>query len=177
MTTPTASTPGPVGDGSAPRPGLTWGLKRSFIRYISTLPDGGHQETDGASLTDGSSFHFAPAPGATYDPATGTGILTFRGDVRLTGHHGMLFVMVADPWIEFRDGAAVLSVIDSRHWPDRDTRLPLATLAPAAPSVSDAGLVWAETPAHLSEAGQAVFNDQYGAGEELDPVFVVYPVP
>ncbi|WP_164737384.1 HtaA domain-containing protein [Georgenia sp. SYP-B2076] len=175
MTADPARTAGPAGDDSLPGPGLTWGLKRSFIRYISRLPDGGHRETDGASLTHGSFFTFEPADGSTYDPSTGTGVLKFRGDVRLTGHHNMLFVMIADPWIALDGGAGVLSVIDSRHWPDRDRRIPLATLTLGAPAVSGAGYVWGETPAYLSEEGQAVFNEQYAAGEELDPVFVVYP--
>ncbi len=157
-------------------PGLTWGLKRSFVRYLSFLPDGGHSEADGASLVHGNFFHFEPAEGSSYDPATRTGTLRFRGDVRLTGHHGMLFVMIADPWVEVRDGVGVLSVVDHRQWPDRSHRLVLATLEVAAPARAGAAWVWPETAAALAADAQWLFNDQYAPGEELDPIFMVLPV-
>ncbi|MET4538638.1 hypothetical protein ABIE37_000393 [Arthrobacter bambusae] len=155
-----------------PLPGLTWGLKRSFIKYISALPDGGHAVSGGASLAHSSFFNFQPSGGSTYSPLTGGGILKFAGEVCLTGHHNLLFVMIADPWIEFADGGAVLSVADTRHWPDRGRRIPLARLRAETLSRSERG-VYGEARTFLTGEGRGVFNDQYGDGEELDPVFIL----
>lgn len=157
------------------RPGLTWGLKRSFIRYVSRLPDGRHAETDGASVVRSSVFHFELADTAGYDRDTGLGLVTFRGDVRIAGHGNLLFVMIADPWVEFRDDGGVLIVVDVQHWPDRDRRMPLATLGAAHRDVTAAGDVWAWLPAFLTAEGRAVFNDQYPTGTELDPLVISLP--
>ncbi|WP_104087963.1 HtaA domain-containing protein [Cryobacterium sp. N19] len=159
-----------------PLPGLTWGLKRSFIRYISMLPDGGHSVSGSASLTYSSFFNFEPAADSTYDPITGRGALKFVGEVRLTGHHNLLFVMIADPWIEFRDGEATLSVADTRYWPDRRRRIPLAILQAETLSRSIHG-VCGEARTFLTGEGVEVFNGQYGDGEELDPVFILGSTP
>lgn len=157
-----------------PLPGLTWGLKRSFIRYISMLPDGGHTVSGSASLAHSSYFNFQLSAGSTYDPATGSGTLKFAGDVCLTGHHNLLFVMIADPWIDFGDGEAVLSVTDTRYWPDRGRRIPLAILDTERLSRSIHG-VCGEARTFLTGEGREVFNGQYADGEELDPVFILGP--
>jgi hypothetical protein len=157
-----------------PRPGLTWGLKRSFIRYISTLPDGTHTETAGATLEPPSLFRFSPT-GSDLDPTTGLGTMRFRGEVRLGGHRGMLGVLIADPWVKMTAGGAVLSVVDARHWPDRSRRLALATLASVRPAETPDGLVWGPVPAHLTAEGAHVFGGQYAAGEEMDTVVAYLP--
>lgn len=175
MTQPQRADLPPV-QGSGPLPGLTWGLKRSFIRYISMLPDGGHTVSGSASLTHSSFFNFQPSAGSTYNPATGRGTLKFAGEVCLTGHHNLLFVMIADPWIELGDRKAVLSVTDTRYWPDRGQRIPLATLQAETLSRSVHG-VCGEARTFLTGEGREVFNGQYGDGEELDPVFILGPVP
>ena len=166
----------PAEDPETPPEGLTWGIKRSFIRYISTLPDGGHAIGDGASLAHTSFFTFAPAPGSTFDPVTATGTLKFKGQVRLTGHHNMLFVMVADPWIELDHENAVLTVVDATAWPDRTRRIHLATLTPGAHQVLPGGsIVFPSVQARLAESGAATFGGNYPAGEEMDPLFVFHP--
>src|SRR5512134_1772276 len=71
--------------------GLSWGIKRSFVDYIASLPDGSVSATDGATVSGTSLFCFSPET-SDYDVARGTGVLRFRGDVRLAGHHGMLLV-------------------------------------------------------------------------------------
>lgn len=158
------------------RPGLVWGLKRSFISYVSRLPDFAHAETDGASLVRSSRFHFDGAEGSTYDAATGHGVLTFRGDVRLAGHGRLLYVMIADPWVEFGPERAVLSVVDIEHWPDRTKRMPLATLQTVgAPRTTATTRVWDEVRTFLAPEGQWVFNDQYPVGTELDPLTITVP--
>ncbi|OLT46373.1 hypothetical protein BJF85_17275 [Saccharomonospora sp. CUA-673] len=159
-----------------PQPGLTWGLKRSFVAYVARLRDGGCGAKDGGSVVDGSFFHFEP-DAAEAEPATSE-VLRFRGDVRLAGHGGLMYVMVHSPWVEFdAGGAARLTVVDIEHWPDTARRMPLADLAPGEPEV-DAGLrVWRDVPATLTAEGRELFNDQYEAGQPLDPVTFTAPAP
>ncbi|MFC4002970.1 HtaA domain-containing protein [Prauserella oleivorans] len=168
-----ARSPDHAGDGD--RAGLTWGLKRSFVAYVARLRDGACGAKDGGSVVDSSYFHFEHADGSGYDPATGKGVLKFRGDVRLVGHAGLLYVMLLDPWLEFTGDGAVLSVVDIEHWPDRSHRLPLATLDVVEPAVGAGGRTWTGMPAYLTSEGQEVFNGQYVVGERLDPVSVVVP--
>lgn len=205
-----------------PQPGLTWGLKRSFVAYVSRLRDGGCGAKDGGSVVDGSFFHFEPsdpdhagsdhadpehasagASALAQDPASmraadrsdaeaapaGSGtepagnapvvtedVLCFQGDVRLVGHAGLLFVMLKDPWVEFTSDGAVLSVVDVEHWPDTSRRMPLATLEPVAPVTTQTLRVWSDVPAKLTEQGVELFNEQYAAGQPLDPVTFAVPI-
>lgn len=189
-----------------PQPGLTWGLKRSFVAYVSRLRDGGCGAKDGGSVVDGSYFHFEPAgpagsaqhsvvdatpatPTSTRQAATSqagssqaaspaavsSDVLRFQGDVRLVGHAGLLFVMLKDPWVEFTPDGAVLTVVDVEHWPDTSMRMPLAVLEPAEPVDGQGVRVWADVPARLTEQGVELFNEQYAAGQPLDPVTFAAP--
>jgi hypothetical protein len=168
MTDPASTSSGPA---PLSHPGLTWGVKRSFVRYLSLLPDFRHAETDGAFLVSGSFFHFPHADDDAV-PATGVGAagpMRFRGEVRLTGHRGMLAVVIADPWVELRDGRTVLTVVD--HRPDGAGRMPIALLRPTA-SVTGTFRRWT---ASLTDEARWLFDDQYPPGEELDPVEVGLP--
>ena len=176
-------------------PVLRWGIKRSFISYLSRIPDGSVSADAGASIVSGSYFQFAPdggglvgkagspaEPGTAEDPTpagVGTaGIRRFRGQVRLSGHHGMMSLFVADPWLEFDAEGAVLSVAEPGHVPGSGARLELLRLAVpkvagtevAGTEVADTG--WTELPAQLAPAAVDLFNGQYAAGEEMDPVFL-----
>ena len=174
MTAPHA-TVGPIDAVAADsaQPGLTWGLKRSFIRYISSLRDGQHAELEGASLVPPSSFRFSTDSTELDDDGTGT--IRFRGQVRLGGHGGMLFVMIADPWVEIGRDAALLTVVDVEHWPDTSRRMPLATLELPDATRTEAGLLWSSVEVRLTREGTEVFNDQYAVGEEMDPLTMLIP--
>ena len=169
-------------------PVLRWGIKRSFISYLSRLPDGSVSAGAGASIVSGSYFQFEPDGGAPADagaPADSApaGVRRFRGQVRLSGHHGMMSLFVADPWLEFGAAGAVLSVADPQQAPGGGARLELLRLdlpagtgssgtglEPAAPGVAGTG--WKELRAQLAPAAVELFNGQYAAGEEMDPVFL-----
>lgn len=170
-------------------PVLRWGIKRSFISYLSRLPDGSVSADAGASIVSGSYFQFAPDcgglvgeagsadPGTAEDPTpagVGTaGIRRFRGQVRLSGHHGMMSLFVADPWLEIDAGGAVLSVADPGQMPGSGARLELLRLAvPKVAGTAVAVTRWTELPARLAPAAVDLFNGQYAAGEEMDPVFL-----
>lgn len=150
--------------------GLTWGVKRSFISYLTRLPDGAVSATDGATVVASSLFNFAP-DSSDYDVSTATGAVRFSGDVRMAGHHGMMFVRLLDPWIEFREDQAELSVMTI----DDDggfQRIALGTLPPVAPESVPGASIWQGVDVALTLAGSEVFNQQYSAGQEMDPVFI-----
>lgn len=55
----------------------------------------------------------APAAGA----GVPGGIQKFRGQARHSGHHGMMSLSIADPWLEFGADGVVLSVADLQRAP------------------------------------------------------------
>lgn len=152
------------------RPGLSWGVKRSFARYIDAMPDGRRGAGHGATETEHGLYFFELDDASDYDPVSGEGVIKYRGDVRYAGHGGMLFVMIVDPWIEFTGSAAVLSVLDAEHWPRREHRIQLATLALEETASQQLPEGWAHLTARLTPQGSAVFNDVYPVGEILEPV-------
>ncbi len=165
--TPASASPAPL-----PLPGLTWGIKRSFLDYISGLPDGAVSAADGATVTASGEFCFAPA-GSEYDPASGTGVLRFRGDVRVAGHHGMMFVRLLDPWVEFTAGHGVLS-ISTGDGGGKD-RSDVGTLRTAAPRNMEGFLVWERVEVAVSLAGSELFDGQYADGQAMDPLVIRVP--
>jgi hypothetical protein len=150
-----------------PPPGLSWGIKRSFIDYIASLPDGSVSATAGATVSGSSLFCFSP-DSSDYDVVRGTGVLRFRGDVRLAGHHGMLLVRLLDPWITFTSGSGVLS-ISTGGGPDRSA---VGFLSPATPRDADGSLVWDHVDVVISPEGSELFDGQYAAGQPMDPLFI-----
>lgn len=147
--------------------GLSWGIKRSFIDYIASLPDGSVSATDGATMSGSTLFCFSPAT-SDYDAALGTGVLRFRGDVRLSGHHGMLLVRLLDPWITFTSGSGVLSISTG----DGQDRTAVGFLSPAKPREADGSLVWEHVDVVISPEGSELFDGQYAAGQPMDPLFI-----
>lgn len=158
-------------------PALRWGIKRSFIDYLSRLPDGSVSADAGASIVSGSYFQFEPDGGASAAEAGWpAGVRKFRGQVRLSGHQGMMSLFVTDPWLEFGAEGVLLSVADPRRTPGSEARLELLRLAvPRGPE--SAATEWTELPAQLAAAGVELFNGQYVAGEEMDPVLLGREVP
>ena len=159
---PASAAPDPL-----PALGLSWGIKRSFIDYISSLPDGSVSATDGATVAEPSLFCFSPES-SDYDVGRGTGVLRFRGDVRLAGHHGMLLVRLLNPWISFTGGSGVLSISTG----DGQDRTPVGFLTPSMPRVADRSLVWDPVDVVISPEGSELFDGQYAAGQPMDPLFI-----
>jgi hypothetical protein len=154
----------------ANRPGMSWGVKSSFTRYIDAMPDGKRGAGHGATETGAGVYFFELDDASGYDPVSGGGVVKYRGDVRYKGHQGMLFVMIVDPWIEFRGTTAALTVLDAEHWPKRDRRIELATLALDEAATRQLPDGWAYLTTQLTEEGAVVFNEVYPVGELLDPV-------
>jgi hypothetical protein len=151
-------------------PGLSWGIKRSFIDYINGLPDASVSAVNGATVDTAGLFRFAPGT-SDYDAVRGTGILRFRGDVRLSGHHGMMFVRLLDPWIAFTGGRGILSI--STGDDVGQDRAAVAVLRAGAPSqAADGSLIWAEVQVAITDEGSELFDGQYAAGQPMDPLFI-----
>lgn len=150
-----------------PALGLSWGIKRSFIDYINSLPDGSVSATNGATVAEPSLFCFSPES-SDYDVERGTGVLRFRGDVRLAGHHGMLLVRLLDPWITFTGGSGVLSISTG----EGQDRTAVGFLTPSKPRVAGGSLVWEPVDVVISPEGSELFDGQYAAGQPMDPLFI-----
>ncbi|GAA2951434.1 HtaA domain-containing protein [Glutamicibacter bergerei] len=150
----------PVGDPFQPH--LQWGLKASFVGYISSLPDGRIEASNGVWQV-GNNLAF-PVSNQTEAPE---GELHFKGNVSFEGHGGMMKLDLIEPHIEEHGDKILLSVADQSG-----TRAPLAELTET--TVSNAfGLVKTRFEARLTEQGSVLFNGQYKAGQEMEPVEIV----
>ncbi|GAA1948305.1 hypothetical protein GCM10009798_04340 [Nocardioides panacihumi] len=149
--------------------GLRWGIKASFLDYVRRMPDGQGSVGDGAvPVGSGELFYEYDADGSSPD------VWSFRGDVRFSGHYGMLFVRVAHPTIELVGDRAVLTIEDPQAR-DGAPRVPLVTgtlqrVADQAPTV-----VWGSDNVTLTAAGVELFNDVYAEGEAFEPFVVQLP--
>jgi hypothetical protein len=156
-------------ENSAPPLGLTWGIKRSFVRYLSFLPDASMSIENGAEATNGSFFTFEPN-GAELDPQTGEGTLRFKGEVRMSGHGGMMRLQLLDPWITLGPEGATLLVSTPGT-----TGIAVVTFKLPQLEDSAAGFLWQDVPTFLTADGAALFNGQYPVGQEMDPLFIRLP--
>lgn len=144
---------------------LRWPVRASFLRYLAALPDARASVSDGAALTpDDPQLVIYPAdPGASSDT-----ILAFRGDLRLSGHRGLLFVRLADPWIEIDvSGRSLLTVAHPTTTDGNGQRMPLVRLTLTA---TEGG--WSGTDVRLCPDGVPLFNHVYEADAEFDPLII-----
>jgi hypothetical protein len=158
--------------------GLRWGIKNSFVDYVRGLRDGKGWTGDGATPTGSHEILFAPKA-AEWGPPGGIAERSwfFRGDVRFSGHAGMLFVQVTSPVLtmfESLDGTAQLTVA-TPPTSDGPDRLPLVTLHLAREPAPKGVEVWSGTNVRLTEAGAALFNGVYPAGEPFQPLTMRLP--
>jgi hypothetical protein len=138
--------------------GLQWGVKESLLRYVSATPDG-KVELDGVSLHE-NVFTF-PLESVEGVPGSGVGRATFTGTVRLFGPFGMPIQELIDPWIEWSDSSAWLSVV---RWSGRPERLRGWSVNPLVLWEGEyrAGLV------QLTAEGSQLFGQQYTPATEFD---------
>lgn len=142
--------------------GLRWGIKASFLTYVTGMPDSAMSVTDGAVDTP-EGFVFPVADASGFDPVKGLGQLAFGGDVRMRGHGGMLAVRVADPMIAVTAEGARLTVTDVTG-----KSLHIANLGTPR-RAAGGGL---EIPAQLAAEAVSYFNDVYPEGTDLDPLTI-----
>lgn len=161
--------PGPTPADGDVVPGLYWGVRESFVRYVLGNPDGQLYGDDGVETDGEGTFRF-PLISADRDGADWR--LAFRGEVAFVAHGGLLGVRIAQPALELRGGDGALSVRRDEE------RVVIARVRAAQPvPVGDAWLVFPPLPAALTAEGVALFGDVYAAGDALDPLRIALPAP
>jgi hypothetical protein len=125
---------------------LVWGVKASLLTYVRSMADG-VVATDGGALEAPAGFVF---------PGEG---LRFRGAITLSGHSGMMRVVLADPHLVETDGAWMLQLTD-----DAGVRVDFATVA-GFDGVDGTGVA-------LTSDGADLFFGPYEAGTPLDDLMV-----
>lgn len=140
--------------------GLSWGIKKSFLGYLESLPDCLIAKNEGVTRNNETGeFEFPFHTRTELD--SGGYRLEFKGDLRIQAHGGMLLVIFMNPWLTVDDSGAELSVIDLMHWPDTSKREVLGR------SNVHTGK---EYPLTLAPEAVETFNNVYQPGEPLDPV-------
>ncbi|MBN9128829.1 HtaA domain-containing protein [Paenarthrobacter ureafaciens] len=150
-----------------PPPGLTWGIKQSFMRYLGALEDTQVGLDGGASMLDVGAFNFPLA----VDSLDSAGSYAFRGTVQLTAHGGMLAVTLRDPQLDIQEDTATLSVDGGTGNP-----MVLCTLEGGSYEALGEDLVWSADHVYLAESGVPTFGGQYQPGQALDPVLLRIPL-
>ncbi|MEV5070470.1 HtaA domain-containing protein [Microbacterium sp. LMI12-1-1.1] len=155
---------------------LGWGFKESFRTYIEGIAAGGWELADVAYQYPGFVWN---AGSGTVDAEDRTGLVTYGGSIRFTGHEGALDTTLANARVELAGdtGYLVFDVSGTTQAGEPVTAAGIRFAEFAVPDleVTDDGLVLDALPATLTEAGAAAFGT-YAAGEELDPVSAVLPV-
>lgn len=168
---------------------LTWGFKESFRAYIDgSIANGEWTVSDGATY-DTPEFGWADGEGV-YDPQTHTGLVSFTGTIRFTGHDGLLDTTVANPQLRFVDENTAYLLLDVAGVTMEDamagntgnpvvaTAVPFVKLDLAGGDlqVADDGTVTATgIPSQITSEGYTAFPN-YEAGTEFDPVSFTIPV-
>ncbi|MFJ5231286.1 HtaA domain-containing protein [Kitasatospora sp. NPDC088391] len=160
---------------------LDWGLKQSFLTYVTgPIANGKWALTGGAATVGGSVFRFHSATGS-YDPATGRFSAAFQGGVRFTGHQengtNALDLSISRPTVKAGpDGAALYADVSSKSRQTGQTtstsQTRLADLSLAGVDLKNAGgtMTLSSVPATLTAAGATAFGGFYTAGTALDPL-------
>jgi hypothetical protein len=93
----------------------------------------------------------------------------------MRAHHGMLLVILMDPWLTETEDGIELSVVDLTAWPDTSRRQVLGR-GPAVPGLL-AGEGPVSVPLELAAESVELFNDVYPAGTPLATATVLGPTP
>ncbi|GAB3120435.1 HtaA domain-containing protein [Streptomyces calidiresistens] len=160
---------------------LDWGIRSSFLTYVTGPVAQGSWSLSGGAGTIGSDrFRFHSAQG-TYDPDSGAVRARYTGGVHFVGHRDdngehRLDLTIANPSVSLVGGSGTLYAdVRSR---DRDTgrvtqssQVALASLAPGGVDLRGGSrVVLTDVPATLTAEGAAAFAGYYVAGDPLDPV-------
>ena len=131
---------------------LRWAISSSFASYVTGgIAKGSIAVANGATRGAGQ-FQFGQATGSSYDPATGTGTVSYAGSVRYTGHAGLLDVTVANPQVRITSPSSASLFVSSGG-----SQVIFATLdlAAGARSTSGAAVTYSDVPATLTSAGRS----------------------
>lgn len=134
--------------------GLAWGVHAPFRDYVQRMSDGQMTARDGAeTLTTGETFF--PLEAST------SGELRFTGTLEFAGHHGMLAVVIQQPWLQQDAGQWQISIADP-FGPGARMPCVVVDFDDAATGVT-----------RLTEAGTDLFMGNYSENALFDPVRIV----
>jgi Htaa len=154
-------------EGATIASGLYWAIKSSFVSYVASTAGGTHSMSAEVEVDDTGTFLF-PLEGAEQHESEWT--LRFIGDVRFSGHFGMLFVAIVDPWLTVSAaGRGELSIADVAA-ASGGGRIVIASIESAAPLPHAGYLVWPPLTPELSHEGAELFGGAYPEGQALDPL-------
>jgi hypothetical protein len=160
---------------------LDWGIRSSFLNYVTgPIAQGSWSLSGGAATVGSSQFRFHTARGG-YDPATGAVRAQYSGGVRFYGHQDAsgvyeLDLTLSNPALEISGNRGILR-LDVRS-KDRDTGQVSDSTAVSFATLDLGGvdlrggthLSVSGVPATLTAEGARAFAGYYTAGEALDPV-------
>ncbi|MDT8911926.1 HtaA domain-containing protein [Amycolatopsis sp. PS_44_ISF1] len=149
---------------------LRWAVKSSFLGYVARMPDGRAYLGRGAAVNDRNELLFPLDADAAAEPGLK---FAFGGDVRFSGHYGLLFVQIAEPRVYLREGAAELTVVDPES--KEPQRLRLATFTLTGPETADGLDHWHATDVRLAPESVDLFGGSYQPGEPLEELTITVP--
>ncbi|MFF2373782.1 HtaA domain-containing protein [Streptomyces xiamenensis] len=160
---------------------LDWGIRSSFLTYITgPIAQGSWSLSGGASTVGTSQFRFHSATGS-YDPDSGAATAGYSGGVRFLGHQQAdgsyeLDLTVSNPTLSLSGGSGTLyadvrsKARGSGEITDR-AQVALASLNLSGVDLrGGTQLAVSGIPATLTSDGATAFAGYYEAGDALDPV-------
>ena len=144
---------------------LYWGVKESFVGYISGA--GKITVTEPAGR-DGNIFGFPLSSTDAWDAETETGSLAYGGEVNFFAHGGALNITLTNPVIEvLNDNEALLKV----EYEGALKTIATVDLSAAQRTANDDGSVtWTGATVIATEGTTDIFGSNYPAGTDLAPV-------
>ncbi|MFI6701913.1 HtaA domain-containing protein [Streptomyces sp. NPDC050509] len=160
---------------------LDWGIKSSFLSYVTGPIAQGSWGLTGGAATVGSQFRFHSATGS-YDPDSGAFRSAFSGGVRFVGHQKSdgsyeLDLSVSRPTVRISGGkgtlhADLVSKAKGSGKVTTSSQVPFASLNLSGIDMrgGSSPIALSNVPATLTTQGATAFAGYYTAGTALDPV-------
>lgn len=162
---------------------LDWGIKQSFLSYVTgPIAHGSWALTGGAATVGGNTFRFHSATG-TYDPAGGALTAAFSGGVNFKGHesngtYGLDLRLTRFTLKAGSSGAGLYADVSSKA---KDTGVVSTTSQAKLVDLGLGGidlrgragtLTLSNVPTTMTASGAVAFGNFYPAGTALDPLTV-----
>ncbi|MFJ2556891.1 MULTISPECIES: HtaA domain-containing protein [unclassified Streptomyces] len=160
---------------------LDWGIKSSFLSYVTGPIAQGSWGLTGGAATVGSQFRFHSATGS-YDPDSGAFRSAFSGGVRFVGHQKSdgsyeLDLSISRPTVRISGGkgtlhADLVSKAKGSGKVTTSSQVPFASLNLSGIDMrgGSSPIALSNVPATLTPQGATAFAGYYTAGTALDPV-------
>ncbi|MFJ8045021.1 HtaA domain-containing protein [Kitasatospora sp. NPDC096147] len=173
---PAVAAPGTVSGGR-----LDWGIKHSFLSYVTgPIAKGSWSLTGGASTVGGDTFRFHSATGS-YDPESGALTAALSGGVNFKGHESngtfALDMKLSRFTVKAGSGsgglyADVVSKAKDTGTVSSASQVKLADLGLGGIDLRGQGgtITLSGVPATMTAAGATAFGNFYPAGTQLDPL-------